>query len=154
MPQCRSDLLGPRDKACSEAEIREEPFLLQCNSFCKRQLGEISCDRTPCSVLRTIEAILQDMIQRTGCHSCVLFDLLLRLLRFRSSTDAKTRALVDLVTEVQVPKTGHEMPVPAELRLDSTRKAARDVEEFDLRRRNLVLATEQWVCKNESPLLR
>ena len=142
MSQRRSNLLGPKDKACSEAEIREEPLLLRCNSFCERQLGEVSCDRTPGSRLRAVEAMLQDMIQRTGRHSCILFDLLLWLLRFRSSPDAKTRALIDLVTEVQVPEARHEVLVPAELRLDSARKAARDVEELDLCRRSLGLATK------------
>ena len=148
----RSNLLGPKDKACSEAEIREEPLLLRCNSFCERQLGEVSCDRTPGSLLRAVEAMLQDIIQRTGRHSCILFDLLLWQLRFRSSPDAKTRALIDLVTEVQVPEARHEVPVPAELRLDSARQAARDVEELDLCRRNQGLVTEQWVCKQDRSL--
>ena len=150
MPQCRLNLLGPRDKACSETEIREETFLLRCHSFCKRQLGEISCDRTPCSLLRAVEAMLQDMIQRTGRHTCVLFDLLLWLLRFRSSTDTKTRALVDLVTEVQVPEARNEVPMPAELCLDSAWKASRDVEKLHLRCRSLRLPAEEWVCKNDT----
>ena len=153
MPQCRSNLVGPRDKARSEAEIREEAFLLRCNSFCEWQLGEVSCDRTPGSLLRAVEAMLQDIIQRTGRHSCILSDLLLWLLRFRSSPDAKTSALIDLATEVQVPKARHEVPTPAEMRLDSAREAARDVEELDFGRRSLGLATEQWVCKNGIPLL-
>ena len=41
-----------------------------CNSDRKRQLGEVSCDRTPCSLLCVVEAMLQDMIQRTGRHTC------------------------------------------------------------------------------------
>ena len=152
MAQCRPNLLGPRDKTRSEAEISQEPFLLGCHSFCERQLGDVSCDHAPGSCLRAVEAMLQDMIQRTGRHSCILFDLLLWLLRFRSSPDAKTRALIDLVTEVQVPEARHEVPVPAELRLDSARKAARDVEELDLCRRSLGLAIEQWVCQQDSSL--
>ena len=150
MPQCRSNLLGPRDKACSEAEIREEPLLLRCNSFCERQLGEVSCDRTPGSFLRAVEAMLQDMIQRTGRHSCILLHLLLRLLPLCSSSDAKARTLIDLVTEVQVPEARNEVPMPAELCLDSAWKAPRDVEKLHLRCRSLRLPAEEWVCKNDT----
>ena len=152
MPQCRSNPLCPKDKGCSEAEIREEPLLLWCSTFCERQLSEVSCHRTPSSLLRAVEAMLQYMIQRTGRHSCILFCLLLWLLQFRSSPDAKTRALVHLVTEVQVPEARHEMPVPAKLRLSSARKATRDVEEPDLRRRNLALTTEEWFYNMDSSL--